>query len=427
LFRSADAPDAPVFDPRLPPAPFRRPPRMRGVPTWRGHDVGWLIPLLVFAATIVFELVTEPEPRLLYWLVLVPWLSVGLCGLRTTVVFTAVSVLCATILYVISSKPYSNVPPVYVLLAVNGVLAVVISWLLIRREESLVRIRDVAETTRRVVLRPLPPGLGGLDHGAVYLPAVDEAQIGGDFYDIQPSRWGTRVLIGDVQGKGLDAVEIAAALLGTFREAGYHEESLETVAEHLEIRLRRQIAARLDLGVEDDRDRFATAVILGFPADEPQALEMVNFGHEAPLLVHADGTVLPLPEEHGLPLGMSEIAEWPPPLVRTRIEPGTTVLLTTDGVTEVRGAGDLYPLRAEVEKAVADPAVREPGALAATVHAGVLRHGQGRLTDDTTILAVRRRTGRTGEATSYEAQDIVGLRDLRGGRERPFRRLPGPG
>ncbi|CAM5483374.1 hypothetical protein STENM36S_02563 [Streptomyces tendae] len=88
-------------------------------------------------------------------------------------------------------------------------------------ERRMLRIRDIADTARRTVLRPLPVGFGGLDHAAVYLSADSEARVGGDFYDIQPGPHGARVLVGDVQGKGLGAVETAAALLGTFREAAY--------------------------------------------------------------------------------------------------------------------------------------------------------------------------------------------------------------
>lgn len=408
MFRRAVVPE---FDPRLPPTPFRRSPPAKGVLLWRGRSVGWTIPLLTMIVMIVIELATGPQTRLLYWLVLVPWLSVRLCGLWGTAVFAALTEFSALVMYLAGLKPYSNLPPVYTLLAASGVIALVISWILIRRENSLLLTRDIADTTRRVVLRPLPAGLGGLDHRAIYLPAINEALIGGDFYDIQPSPWGTRVLIGDVQGKGLDAVEAAGALLCTFREAAYHEESLDTLALRMEIRLRRQVAYRVALGVEEDRDRFATAVVLGFPADEPQALEMVNFGHDAPLLVSPDGTVRQLPGSHGLPLGMSEVARMPPPLVRARIDPGTTVLLTTDGVTEARSRDDVfYPLQAEVEKALAaDPALHEPQALAGMVRDGVLNHSGGRLTDDTTILAVRRRpAGAVVEGIFFERYDIFG-------------------
>ncbi|CAM5486146.1 PP2C family protein-serine/threonine phosphatase [Streptomyces hirsutus] len=118
------------------------------------------------------------------------------------------------------------------------------------------------------MLRPLPPSWGGLEHAGFYLAADAGARVGGDFYDIQPGPYGTRVLVGDVQGKGLGAVETAATPLGTFREAGFHEPELAVVAERLEERMLRHRGYTAALG-RAEGDRFATAVLLGFPAEWP--------------------------------------------------------------------------------------------------------------------------------------------------------------
>ncbi len=149
----------------------------------------------------------------------------------------------------------------------------------------------------------MPPGWGGLRHAAVYLAADSEARVGGDFYDIQPGPRGTRLLLGDVQGKGLGAVEAAAALLGTFREAAYHEPLRRTVADRLEVRMSRHVGYRKAVG-RDDHDRFATAVLAGFPDDTRDTVEFVNFGHEPPLVVCARRRTYPAPLGHGLPLGL---------------------------------------------------------------------------------------------------------------------------
>lgn len=113
----------------------------------------------------------------------------------------------------------------------------------------------------------------------MYLAADSEARVGGDFYDIQPGPRGTRLLLGDVQGKGLGAVEAAAALLGTFREAAYHEPALDTVADRLEVRMLRHVRYRAALD-RDDWERFATGILVGFPQDDRDTVEFVNFGHD---------------------------------------------------------------------------------------------------------------------------------------------------
>lgn len=288
-----------------------------------------------------------------------------------------------------------------------------------RGESRALHLRNVADTVRRTVLRPLPPFWGGLEHAGVYLASDASARVGGDFYDIQPSPYGTRVLVGDVQGKGLGAVETAAALLGTFREAGFHEPELAVVAEHLEERMTRHRGYTAALG-RAEGDRFATAVLLGFPADRPAArglrparprapgpgpVEAVVFGHEPPLAV-GPGGVRPLPVTGGLPLGLRELDPAPVCVHRLPLAADETLLLVTDGVTEARdAAGTFYPLDEEVARAVArDARVAEPARLAAVVRNGVLRHSGGRLSDDTTVLAVRRAGGPGANAAKRDVR-----------------------
>lgn len=358
----------------------------------RGRSVAWIPPLLLLVAIALFDANTSGEFRVISWIVLVPGIAAAICGVWGTAGFAVL----ALVTYILADgawpDQYQTGLPDFILVAAGGTLAVLACAVRMRGERRMVHMRDVAETTRRTVLRPLPPGWGGLDHAAVYLAADAVARVGGDFYDIQPDLHGTRALVGDVQGKGLGAVEAAAALLGTFREAGYHERDLSTVAARLDIRMLRHGAHVAALGREDV-DRFATAVLLGFPDAEPGTVEVVNFGHEPPLVVGPDG-VRSVPPGHGLPLGLGELAPLAdaPPNLRIILAPGETLLVVTDGVTEARdGAGVFYPLRERVTAGVlADPRTADPARLVAHVRDGTLRHCGGRLADDTTIFAVRR-------------------------------------
>ncbi|WP_210585306.1 PP2C family protein-serine/threonine phosphatase [Streptomyces sp. GESEQ-35] len=358
----------------------------------RDRSVAWLPPLLVLVAILVVDWNTTQDFRIITWIVLVPGIAAAICGVWGTAAYA----LLATVVYPIADSAWPNEyqagPADFFLVAIGGVLATLACTIRVRGERRMLHMRDVAETTRRTVLRPLPPGWGGLEHAAVYLTADVEARVGGDFYDIQPGPHGTRVLLGDVQGKGLGAVEAAAALLCTFREAGYHEPDLATVADRLEVRMLRHGAHIAALG-RDDGDRFATAVLLGLSEWEPDAVRSVVFAHEPPLLVGPDG-VRALPPGDTLPLGLSPLApaQGPPPVHRVTLAPGETLLLTTDGVTEARDTdGDFYPLTTEVARAVAaDPRTVEPRRLVDFVREGVLRHCGGHLADDTTVFAVRR-------------------------------------
>ncbi|OIJ69577.1 PP2C family protein-serine/threonine phosphatase [Streptomyces mangrovisoli] len=359
----------------------------------RGHSIAWLVPLLMLVGVAVADWNTSGGFRLISWAALVPAIAAALCPVWITMCFAVLAL--ATYVGVDTAWPHQDRigAPDLILVAVSGVLSTLACAVRQRGERRLVRIQDIADTTRRTLLRPLPPGFGGLDHAAVYLTADIEARVGGDFYDIQPGPYGTRVVLGDVQGKGLGAVETAGALLGTFREAAYHEADLMAVAGRLEVRMLRHRLHTSALG-RDDGDRFATAVLLGFPPDAPETVEFVNFGHDPPLVAGPSG-VRRLPAAHGLPLGMSDLAPGTgfPDTVSVRLGAEETLLLTTDGVTEARDpGGTFYPLPDDVARGLAsDPRLAEPRRLVAYVRDGTLRHCRGRLSDDTTIFAVRRR------------------------------------
>ncbi|MFI1925540.1 MULTISPECIES: PP2C family protein-serine/threonine phosphatase [unclassified Streptomyces] len=372
----------------------------------RGRSVTWLVPLVMLVAITYADFHTTGEFRIVSWCVFVAAIAAALCGVWTTALFAVLALITYATSDSAWPSEYREGAADFVLVLVGGALSVLAAALRVRSERRMVHMMDIAETTRRTVLRPLPPRWGGLDHAAVYLAADAEARVGGDFYDIQPGPHGTRVLLGDVQGKGLGAVEAAAALLGTFREAAYHEADLATVAGRLETRMRRHRAHTAALGWADG-DRFATAVLIGFPGRgtgaeaengvavaEPGLVEIVGFGHEPTLAVGGPQGVRALPNGDGLPLGLGELVaqdDGPPPVLRVAVAPGETLLLVTDGVTEARdGAGEFYPLAEEVAAGLArDPRTAEPGRLVAFVRDGTLRHCRGRLADDTTVFAVR--------------------------------------
>ncbi|MPY54909.1 PP2C family protein-serine/threonine phosphatase [Streptomyces acidicola] len=378
--------------PRLGPAPD--PAEQQGPLRLRGRSIAWVPPLALLVAVPVLDLLTAGDFRVISWVVLVPGISAAVCRVWTTAVFAVLAVVAYVLFNVLPGQIRTGLAD-FILVVVGGLLSVLACSVRVRGERRMLHMRNVVETTVRTLLRPLPPGWGGLDHAAVYLSADSEARVGGDFYDIQPGLHGTRVLLGDVQGKGLGAVEAAAALLGTFREAAYHEARLSAVAERLEVRMTRHVGYCADVGREDG-DRFATAVLVGFPTAERDRglVEVVNFGHEPPLLV-APGGVRALPPGDGLPLGLGDLVDASLPPVRTMLlAPDETLLLVTDGVTEARGAnGEFFPLQERLARVllVAPGLAKDPGRLVRLVRDGTLEYCGGRLEDDTTIFAVRRR------------------------------------
>ncbi|MEU6117825.1 PP2C family protein-serine/threonine phosphatase [Streptomyces sp. NPDC047117] len=247
-----------------------------------------------------------------------------------------------------------------------------------RREAELANVRSIAEVAQRVLLRPVPRGAGRLSVAVSYTSAVAEARIGGDLYEVVASPYGVRALIGDVQGKGLEAVETAAVVVGAFREAAYDEPDLAAVGARLERALERDLPD----------EKFVTAVLAETGAGPTMTL--LNYGHPAPLVARPEGTVAYLtPPRRALPLGLTAHGEGGPEPYDVDFAPGDQVLFYTDGVTEARdGDGRFYPLdeRAGLLK---EP---DPQAAVDAIRADLVEHTGGPLHDDAAMLLVRYRT-----------------------------------
>ncbi|MGK5729831.1 PP2C family protein-serine/threonine phosphatase [Streptomyces sp. URMC 124] len=243
------------------------------------------------------------------------------------------------------------------------------------RERELLQSRSVAEAAQQTLLRPPPERLDGLRVAVRYLAAAAEARVGGDLYETLSTPFGKRLLLGDVRGKGLSAIDTAAAVLGTFREAAQVEPSLTAVAGRLDATMCRRRPG----------EEFVTAVLV--EVAEAGRAELVNCGHLPPLLWRA-GRVrevpTPVPQPPLALLGMVEDAYHGQSFV---FERGDLLLLFTDGVTEARdAAGRFYPL---AERLAGMPE-SSPAALLDRIVADLLAYAGGELSDDAALLAVRR-------------------------------------
>jgi serine phosphatase RsbU (regulator of sigma subunit) len=266
--------------------------------------------------------------------------------------------------------------------AVTAVVAVTLASaasvvLTTTRERELEQVRTVAEAAQRALLRPAPGRIGRLRVAVRYLAAAAEARIGGDLYEVLDTPYGTRVLLGDVQGKGLGAVETAADVLGVFRADARIEPDLARLAE------------RLDSALAERRqnERFVTAVLLGVPPAQ-DLVEVVNCGHPPPLLRRRSGTVSEVePPAYAPPLGLRALTG---DAIRSRtvdLEPGDLLLLYTDGVSETRNTdGRFYPLSARL----APLGGKEPGVVLDQLLADVVAYSADGMTDDAALLAFRR-------------------------------------
>ncbi|MFD8701390.1 PP2C family protein-serine/threonine phosphatase [Kitasatospora sp. NPDC059648] len=264
-------------------------------------------------------------------------------------------------------------------------LVATIGWvsatLRLRQERALADAQLVASIARRVLLRPVPERVGSVRAAVHYEAAAAHARIGGDLYEVVSTRHGVRAVVGDVRGKGLGAVETAAAVLGAFREAAHQEPALDRVAGWLAVSLDRALHENDHPGVEEE---FVTLVLIGVRPDG--TAELVNCGHPSPLLLRA-GLVRPLElAETVPPLGVLDPADVHPPVHRVPLHGDDRVLLFTDGVIEARDrSGAFYPL-AERFPHCADG---RPGDVLQRLHEDVVRHVGRQLGDDAAMLLLQ--------------------------------------
>ncbi|MEU1202161.1 PP2C family protein-serine/threonine phosphatase [Streptomyces sp. NPDC005813] len=287
----------------------------------------------------------------------------------------------------------------YVCTAVVGVLGTILAAHRERRERTLATVRFVAEIAQRLLVRPVPQRIGRILVDTFYLAAAAEARIGGDLYEAVPTRHGLRLLIGDVRGKGLLAVETAATLLGAFREAAHDEADLADLARRVETSMSRRAA---ELPGSDMAERFVTAVFAEIP-DGDSVVRIVNCGHPPPVLISGDKVVELETNDPAPPLNLGMLLGDTYHVEEHPFGPGDQLLLYTDGVTEARDpSGTFYPLVHRIRSWGPLP----PHRLLERLHRDLLVYSDNHLHDDTAAL------------TAYRLPDDVDAEDGTGYRER---------
>ena len=195
-----------------------------------------------------------------------------------------------------------------------------------RQADRIVELQRLAAVAQQAVLRPVGPQVGALAVAGRYISATAAADIGGDLYEALDTPYGVRIIIGDVRGKGLDAVRLASIVLGSYRHVAFERADLKTIVNDLDRAVARSV------GDED----FVTAALV---EERGGTLTIVNCGHPAPLLLRRGQVIALEPPSPAPPLGfMPEVK----PRVE-RLEPGDRLLLFTDGLGEARRDGEFFP------------------------------------------------------------------------------------
>src|ERR1700742_3041046 len=245
-------------------------------------------------------------------------------------------------------------------------IAAVVATIRQRQADKIVELQRLAAVAQQAVLRPVGPQVGALAVAGRYISATAAADIGGDLYEALDTPYGVRIIIGDVRGKGLDAVRLASIVLGSYRHVAYERADLKAVSADLD-----RAVARSD-GDED----FVTAALV---EERGGTLTIVNCGHPAPLLLRR-GEVIPLePPASAPPLGFMPVAR---PRVE-RLEPGDRLLLFTDGLGEARREGEFFPTADRAWRLLGHGTVADG---LASLETALVEWVHGRLDDDIALV-----------------------------------------
>ncbi|PZF99836.1 PP2C family protein-serine/threonine phosphatase [Micromonospora deserti] len=255
-----------------------------------------------------------------------------------------------------------------------------------RQAEQIAELSKLAAVAQQAVLRPLGPQVGTLSVAARYISSTATAEIGGDLYEVIDTSYGVRMIIGDVRGKGLDAVRLASIVLGSYRHVAYERADLRAIVADLDRAVARSV------GDED----FVTAALV---EERGGTLTIVNCGHPPPLLLRR-GAVIPLePPAPAPPLGFM-------PVVRPRVErlePGDRLLLFTDGLGEARRDGEFFPTADRAWRLLGHGTV---GDGLASLETALVEWVHGRLDDDIALVLMEYTGPRSDAATAVPSWEV---------------------
>ena len=183
---------------------------------------------------------------------------------------------------------------------------------------------DAARSIQQAML-PRPEALARLDPRVTVAAVLEPARsVGGDFFDVVELGDGRLAfLIADVTGKGVSAA-LFMALSKALAKSALLREPLASLASTIQREVSRDAPEEMGLTM--------LVGVLNLATGETQ---MINAGHENPLLVRAGGEVEMVAMEGGPPFC---IVDYPWPVETLRLAAGDMLVLFTDGASEAQDA-----------------------------------------------------------------------------------------
>jgi hypothetical protein len=233
---------------------------------------------------------------------------------------------------------------------------------------------DIAERLQKAALPQALPTVEGITFDVLYEPADAALLVGGDWYDVFDLPDGKiGVSIGDVSGHGIESAAQMSSIRNALRMALVMEEDLRKVLKHADFLFRHEVS----------EGTFCTAVV-GIIDRKKRTLRCASAGHPSPLVCTARGVEAPLEGNAGAPLALGAMAKRPPQEAAVLLEPGSMVVLFTDGLLEAQRS----PLSGEqtLRRVLADPSIRQSATPARDIRDACV---SGWHADDIAVLVIR--------------------------------------
>ena len=241
--------------------------------------------------------------------------------------------------------------------------------------ELTAQLQEIA-AVQRALLPDRTPAVPGLSIASSFLTSLHAGGDYFDYFDLTDGRWG--VLIADVAGHGAGAATVVAMLSSI----------LHAYAPRADGPVDMLANANRELVRKNLESNFVTA-FLAFFDEHRREVVYANAGHHRPLIHHAGGSVTELRDAASMPLGIVDDNSFTE--AGCIIEPGQTVVMYTDGITE---AFSPDPKRDMFGVQRLHDALRtctgEPTCVIESIHRRLFEHtGSRDRDDDQTIVAVR--------------------------------------
>lgn len=245
-----------------------------------------------------------------------------------------------------------------------------------KQDDLLKREQRIASMLQQALIPPeVDYNIAGCRVAVKYQPALMEAEIGGDFYDVfEISAGKIGILIGDVAGKGLPAAIRVAAVRYAIRSYAYLDPGPGKV----------MTFANEALSKDSSNGHGMLTAFFAVLDVEAKTVTYANGGHEPPIVLSADGKIYE-PDLLGRALGV--LGGYDYSEATLELKPGDAFILFTDGITEARPDATTLFGREGLVKYLSE----NPGASLNEIPDGLLEaaksHAGGSLQDDAAIVA----------------------------------------